>query len=554
MNQIFYIGVVEDINDPLMVGRVKVRVAGVHTSDKNILPTEDLPWAILNNPVSSASISGIGITPVGIVNGTWCNVIFFDPETKQIPVIMGTISGLPSNITEEYEYIGSSRGYDPETKRGYMDPQGVYPLKDNIDESDVNRLARGDKLDSTVLSQREEDRIKDVEEASSANNKDQENDSNNQRNTKSNNYNVANNISMYSNNDLSGDVQLSPHFTLYDFIKSDTASANKINNYPTSPEIIKNLQSLSINLIEKIVEHYNQVPNINSGYRGPALNALVGGVSTSQHCKGQAADIEIMGLSNKELFQWIGQNLDFDQVILEYATNIEKDPNSGWVHVSYNEGHNRHQILLIGGEQNSNTTGGSGSQEQSKDDKCWYEPKSPYAAKYPYNQVTQTRSGHIVEFDDTPEHERIHERHKSGTYYEIGPDGTKVTKIVKDNYNIILGDSYLLIEGNVKLNIKGDTNILNEGNMQIQNKGDLSLLNEGETQLQINGNCETQIQGDCNTYIEGDYNLGVGGKINITSAGDMGFELGGSLNIENSGTDIKSAGNIDIKGTIINLN
>ena len=81
MNNIFYIGVVEDNNDPLKVGRVKVRVAGVHSSDKTILPTEDLPWAILNNPVNSASISGIGESPLGIVTGTWCTVIFLDTET-----------------------------------------------------------------------------------------------------------------------------------------------------------------------------------------------------------------------------------------------------------------------------------------------------------------------------------------------------------------------------------------------------------------------------------------------------------------------------------------
>lgn len=535
MDNIFYVGVVEDNNDPLMVGRVKVRVAGVHSSDKTILPTEDLPWAILNNPVNSASISGIGESPLGIVTGTWCTVIFLDNETKQIPIVMGTISGLPTDFTEEYEYLGSSRGYDPETKRGYMDPEGIYPLKDNLNESDVNRLARGEKLDNTILVDREENRIKEVVEADEANKQEETKES--QRNFK-----IANNS---VKSESQSDISLSEHFTLFDFLRSDTATANNISNYPTSDTIINDLQKLAQNVLEKVVEHYGTVPTVNSGYRGPTLNALVGGVSTSQHCKGQAADIEIPGLSNKELFQWISQNLDFDQVILEYATNIEKDPNSGWVHVSYNEGNNRHQILIIGGEQNSNTTGSSETKPE-ENNKCWFEPKSPYAAKYPYNQVKQSRSGHIFEVDDTPEHERIHERHKSGTYYEIGPDGTKVCKVVKDNYQLVLGDEYILVKGNVKVKFEGDTNILNEGNIQIQNKKNTSMLIEGDTQLQINGNCETQIQGDMNMFVNGNYNLGVSGNIEITS--------GGTNNIENAGTTIKSAGNIDIKGTMINLN
>lgn len=534
MNNIFYIGVVEDNNDPLMVGRVKVRVAGIHSSDKTILPTEDLPWAILNNPVNSASVSGVGESPLGIVTGTWCTVIFLDPETKQIPIIMGTITGLPTQYAEEYEYLDSSRGYDPETNRGYIDPEGIYPLKDNIDESDVNRLARGDKLDNTILVDRENNRIKEVAEAKEAN-KQEESKSIQTYKT------VQNNIKSEPVSDMS----LSEHFTLFDFLKSDTATANNITNYPTSDNIISDLQKLAQNVLEKVVEKYNVKPTINSGYRGPTLNALVGGVSTSQHCKGQAADIEIQGISNKELFQWISQNLDFDQVILEYATNIDRDPNSGWVHVSYNEGHNRHQILIIGGEQNSNTTGGSETKPE-ENNKCWFEPKSPYAAKYPYNQVKQSRSGHIFEIDDTPEHERIHERHKSGTYYEIGPDGTKVCKVVKDNYHIILGDDYILVKGNVKVNFEGDTNILNNGNMQIQNKKNSSFLIEGDSQIQINGKCEAQVKGDLNTFVGGNYKLGVSGSVEITS--------GGSLSLDNSGTTIKAAGNVDIKGAMINLN
>lgn len=129
-------------------------------------------------------------------------------------------------------------------------------------------------------------------------------------------------------------MQLSEHFTLADLCYSDTAVRNKVSNVPTDKEIAK-LKLLAENVLEKIWTHYGQRVIINSGYRGPAVNRLVGGASSSQHCKGEAADIEISGLNNYELACWIRDNLDFDQLILEFATNLSpSNPNSGWVHVS----------------------------------------------------------------------------------------------------------------------------------------------------------------------------------------------------------------------------
>ncbi len=124
-------GVVEDRNDPFKLGRCRVRILGYHTDDKQQIPTNTLPWAMPIQPITSAAISGIGITPTGAVEGTWVFGFFRDGENAQEPVIFGTVGGKPEE--------------GPNPSRGFNDPKGKYPLSDYIalKEPDTNRLARG---------------------------------------------------------------------------------------------------------------------------------------------------------------------------------------------------------------------------------------------------------------------------------------------------------------------------------------------------------------------------------------------------------------------------
>lgn len=94
MSQVFYTGCVESRADPLMLGRCQVRIVGLHTHDKLLLPTKDLPWAHPMGPITSASMNGIGWSPTGIVQGTWVIIIFLD-EYQQQPIMLGTIGGIP---------------------------------------------------------------------------------------------------------------------------------------------------------------------------------------------------------------------------------------------------------------------------------------------------------------------------------------------------------------------------------------------------------------------------------------------------------------------------
>ena len=126
-------------------------------------------------------------------------------------------------------------------------------------------------------------------------------------------------------------MRLSKNFTLKEFTKSMTATRLGIDNTPNE-EHLEAAKALFENCVQKVREHWG-ITRISSGYRSPALNEAIGGSTRSQHSKGQAVDFECDRADNAEVCQWILDNLDFDQVILEFYT--KGDPKSGWVHVSY---------------------------------------------------------------------------------------------------------------------------------------------------------------------------------------------------------------------------
>jgi uncharacterized protein YcbK (DUF882 family) len=115
-----------------------------------------------------------------------------------------------------------------------------------------------------------------------------------------------------------------------------------MDNTPGEKEI-ENLKRLAEKVLQPVREHYQRGVKVNSGFRHPDVNAKVGGSKTSDHCKGQAADIEIPGIPNADLAKWITENLDFTQVILEFYT--QGVPDSGWVHVSYDPQNLKKQSL-----------------------------------------------------------------------------------------------------------------------------------------------------------------------------------------------------------------
>jgi phage baseplate assembly protein gpV len=149
---------------------------------------------------------------------------------------------------------------------------------------------------------------------------------------------------------------------------------------------------------------------------------------------------------------------------------------------------------------------------QTADGSSWSQPSPSYAAVSPYNQVLETESGHVMEFDDTVNSERIHIAHRTGTYTEIQADGKKVTKIVTDNYEIVAGDNFVNILGNCNITVNGNANLYVKGN--VVEKVD------GSVDMTVNGTVNAVSQSfNLTGPVNMNGNLTVTGR--ITSTGDV---------------------------------
>ena len=137
-------------------------------------------------------------------------------------------------------------------------------------------------------------------------------------------------------------TQLTANFSLHELSKSETALRMGFDNTPDE-EATENLRLLCEKVLQPVRDHYGKGVKVNSAYRSPESNAAVGGSKTSDHCKGMAADIEIPGVANADLAQWIMDNLDYTQLILEFYT--PGIPDSGWVHVSFDPNNLKKQEL-----------------------------------------------------------------------------------------------------------------------------------------------------------------------------------------------------------------
>lgn len=157
------------------------------------------------------------------------------------------------------------------------------------------------------------------------------------------------------------------------------------------------------------------------------------------------------------------------------------------------------------------------------------EPSSQSHSQYPYNKVEQSLSGHIKEVDDTPGAERLMEMHKSGTYQEILPDGTKVLKIFGDDFYIVLVDHNVVIGGNLNITVQGDANLLVKGNMKTKVGGNY--------ELQVHGNMTTRVQGKELHYTKGNIDYQTGSNLSIRTSSSYRLDCYSSI-VLNSSSDL----------------
>lgn len=145
-------GVVENRKDPLQLGRYQVRIVGIHSSDKNLLPTKDLPWATPFLGTTSAGVSGVGATPTGLVEGSSVFCMYHDKDRQQ-PFIVSSIPGRPAKLAEK------------DSKIGFQDNAGVYPFKPYLEESDLDRNLTKIKIDETSVLDKKTSTVRDIEMA-----------------------------------------------------------------------------------------------------------------------------------------------------------------------------------------------------------------------------------------------------------------------------------------------------------------------------------------------------------------------------------------------------
>ena len=351
----WFVGVVEDRNDPQKLGRLRVRCLGYHTEDLTKLPTSDLPWAHVMNPITSATVSGVGQTPLGCVEGTWVVGWFTDGSDAQQPMIMGTLPGVPKDLPVKDAGLGF---------QDYINAN--YP---KYKETDVNRLAVGD-------------------------------DDN-------------------------------PHSTLT-LRKADRDLA------------------VGVAQIDGIFTGVAQIPN----------------------------DLDIT---------------------------------------------------------------------------FWDEPATEYAAVYPRNHGYETEGGHIKEFDDTVGKERIHERHTSGSGYEVFPDGSKVTRVKKDNYMLTTGNDYCHIQGisrstvdkglRVRVNSEGKAG--NNYNIEVGQGSNVNVeVNGGNLNLTTLGS--GQDAGDINLNAARDLNIQVTRNMNVNVIKDSVENIAGKKDELVVGNNTKTGKRIDL--------
>lgn len=498
-------GVVEDRFDPLELGRVRVRVYGIHTaqkvkSEQEGIPTEELLWMNCITPITSARVSGIGDSPTGLVEGSEVFGYFRDPMC-QVGVILGSIGGIEHKTNSD---------------KGFADPNGQYPREGYYGQQDVNKLAR-----TMSLNEQEEP----VSEGDVGSN-------NNANKLQQANRDVAVNPDDTPAGEWIADDD--PDFTIEEMLARDEGIRTRVywdsEGYPTVGigHLILLKKTKDMSVINAALSQ--QVGRPTSGsitneevsmlfkkdlgdvQRDIVKNSRTGPVYKKMNRSRQ------MAMENMSFQMGVGGLAQFKNTLKAMDEERWQDAYRGlqdslWARQTPGRSNRVSKIVLTGNlesygimvkEPEGKTLSAmfATRADESPEDPftpedtriMFEEPKTSFAAQYPYNHVYESESGHIQEFDDTPGSERYRRMHPAGTYEEISPDGKRVTKIV--------GDDYLIVQSGRNVNIKGNLNIVIEGNAQIYNMGNVTQTVDGNVTEFIRGNVKQTIEGEAYTHVK----------------------------------------------------
>jgi GH24 family phage-related lysozyme (muramidase) len=607
-NNIFY-GVVESRDsDPKKLGRCKVRIVGIHTEDNVLLATKDLPWAYPLMPVNSASMSGIGFSPTGVVEGTWVAVNFRD-EHQQHPVIIGTVGGIPEDeeqkteTTITYTVVGQEPVKDS-SGNIVVDSSGQPvlggPVK-NIQVTEVTLPPTDIKKPSSLTISAQGIQFLKGHEALSSLVKG--------RNVFTKKI-VDPNTPIFSYQD-SGGVWTIGYGTTFltdgSRVGPDTVilakDATTLLNHHVTTQIEVSLKK---KLVAPVTQQmYDALVCIayNTG-TGALLNSDVfSSVNTGKY-KDAAALIPFFrntvkgvvntGLTNRRLdeqalFMSGGiPNSSFTDVEKDEAspvpnTTIEASTNGLTPSVTvvtttndangFKDPKGKYPTKTLKGEPDTHRLARHDRIYESvvfakeagraknirkafwtKRKLVWSQPEIPYNAKYPFNHTRVTESGHIEEWDDTADCERIHTYHKAGTYSEIDRNGTRVNRIIGDGYEIFERDSNIVIKGTCNVTILGDSNIRVENDAFLEVLGDMNTRVTGKIVYESKNDIEFKTEAsikfkafeDLKFEINGDIRVGATKGINVIAGEDLTIGSKANVNIGADGIINETASRINL--------
>lgn len=517
---IWWVGVVEDRMDPLELGRCRVRIFGYHTEDISILPTKDLPWAIPLQPITSAATSGVGLTPVGVVEGSWVIGWFIDGADMQQPMIVGTIAA--SNNINPFCSIKSSRSVNSDfTNQNY--------LKDS--SGNVVRDSSGNPIEISSSSKPSDypEITKDLPPLTTSEIKTlmnligfKESSSEGQNQ----NYSAENSLGYIGKYQFGaaalydlGYIKVSDPKKITNNVLSDTENWTGKDGITSKSDFFNN----------KTVQESIMFQYLQRNYNTLIRNGTISASDSIDHVAGLLATSHLLGAGNankfdkkdgngtrgKVYYEYVSSNFGGDGVapktnipisnresyIPSNPDNPKQDPTgplndpSIFDNKGFRDPNKVYPTCEYSGRSDVNklATGDSShkvfTQKESKRTRnipigggeSWDQPSSKFLATYPFNQVIETEAGHIIEIDNSPGKERLHVFHKSGTFIEIDVNGSMVRKVVGENYEIMDRNNFTYIKGAHNLTVEGATKILIKDNASIYVDGNTSLYGYGDT-------------------------------------------------------------------------
>lgn len=614
-----YHGVVENRKDPLKLGRCQVRIAGLHSHDKNLLPTEDLPWAYPLQPVTSAAMSGIGHAPVGPVEGTGVIIIFRDDD-EQYPIMIGTVGGIPQedgavdkdlpgvllkdedgNLSEAPTDVVTNNNGEavPTTGVKTTTPTATTTLPDipRIPPPDWRGdrtaaasgiealLAACDKFGMTTREQKCS--VLAIAGGESGWIPQSENYSYSAEGLKSTFYttfvkNHPDQVEAYTRA-----TKKMSREEFFNFVYDPSNNGRQLgntqpgdggkffgrgfiqvtgrSNYATyaqksgfdilnNPELLNSDLSVSAAVaclyIADRLKPKSTLATDNPGY----FYAAKAGIG---HDTGNGAAVR---LKYYEYFYGtpVTSDLPEEKTAATTAPNEPakydqpsptpvgptgfKDPNNKYPlkNHMYEPDTNR---LARGIKRNTIHTIKDTKRAIGIDKALgqgeFSEPPTSFAAKYPFNHVFESESGHVQEVDDTPGYERTLVYHRKGTFTEVDANGTEVHHIV--------GDKYTIVDRNGCLYVTGECNVTVDGN--------INIFCQSSANIEVTGDANMQVGGEMNLAVAKDMNLSVGGNYNVHVAGNMETTVDTSIHTSAGSNHHLTAGQeFAADASIININ